>query len=117
MTEQKSVVTVNNDQLARAFVIRDAAQVQAFLDRHDSVASLLAEAHQQINRYFPKSPVALQIFSDPDDSVSDEQLVASIAVKLPPNEALKKLDQLGEAWGLAAMERANGKFCITVEFQ
>lgn len=115
MTEQKALTALNQGQVQQKFVIREADKVEAFLDNHAALVPLLLEARHQIVRYFPKSPVVLQIFTDPDDAVSDEQLVASIAVTLPPDEAMKKLDQLGEAWGLAAMERAEGKFCITIE--
>ena len=51
---------------------------------------------------------------DPDDGTW--QLVASILTSLGPDEALRRLDALDEAWWLSKAASARG-LCVTIGFE
>jgi hypothetical protein len=67
-------------------------------------------------KFFPGSEVFLEIDTDPEATI-DEQPIAFIATSLPSNEAFTRLKQFDEDWWLNALDRVQGKLCITVEFQ
>jgi len=102
--------------LESLYIFRKPEEVSQFLKANPFLVPLLLEAHGQIENYFgPHPTVALEVITDPE-AMDDRELFAFICTSLPPDEALVRLDRLDEEWWLDAMDRAEGKFCIHVEF-
>jgi hypothetical protein len=77
---------------------------------------LLREAYTHIRKYFLSSKLFLEVVADPE-AKDEEQLVVFIAANHDPDEASEALNRLDEDWWLDAMERAQDKLSITLEFQ
>jgi hypothetical protein len=92
------------------------AEVSLFLDKYPFLITVLAEAHRNIIKYFPNNPpVFLTIFADPE-GIDEDQLVASIATDLDPDEATDALSAFDKNWWLNSLKWAQDKLCITLEF-
>lgn len=102
--------------LERLYTFREREEVLWFLESYPFLASLLLEAYDNIGNYFPYTQVFLEVVSDPE-ATNDYQLVSSIATNLDPGEVIDRLEQFDEDWWLDALDRAQGKLCINVEFQ
>jgi len=102
--------------LERLYIFKDQAEVSRFLEKYPFLVPLLLEAYGHIALHFPYSQVFLEVVSDPEAS-SDSQLVAFIATSLAPGEAVNRLDRFDDAWWLDALDRAQGKLCVHLEFQ
>jgi len=86
-----------------------------FLQKYPSLAPVLLEAHDNITKYFPNNPpVFLRLNIAPED-LSEDELVASVASGLEVDTAVDMLNEFDEGWWLAALTRASGKLCITLE--
>ncbi|MBV9691689.1 MAG: hypothetical protein JO202_18485 [Ktedonobacteraceae bacterium] len=108
--------TFEHQRLESVYSFSNKEKVLGFLETKQFLILLLLEARFHIAKLFPGSEVFLEIDTDPE-TTTDEQLVAFIATSLPSNEAFARLKQLDEDWWLNALDRAQGKLCITVEFQ
>lgn len=102
--------------LERLYVFRNRAEVIWFLEKYPFLVSLLLEAYDKIGKYFPHSPLFLEVFTD-SEAVNESQLVIFIATNLTPDKAVERLDQLDEDWWLDALEQSQGKLCINLEFR
>ena len=102
--------------LEQLYVFRKPAETLHFLEANPFLVQLLQEAYANIRKYFPYSQIFLEVVTDPD-AFDEKQLVVFIAVEQNPEEASQALDQLDENWWLDAMERAQDKLCITLEFR
>jgi len=102
--------------LERLYTFREREEVLWFLESYPFLASLLLEAYDNIGNYFPHTQVFLEVVSDPE-ATNDYQLVSSIATNLDPDEVIDTLEEFDEDWWLDALDRAQGKLCINVEFQ
>jgi len=92
------------------------AEVSHFLEVNPFLIPLLREAYTHIRKYFPSSKLFLEAVADPE-VIDEVQLVVFIAANHDPDEASEALNRLDEDWWLDAMERAQDKLCITLEFQ
>ncbi|MGH9782845.1 MAG: hypothetical protein ACRD88_01560 [Terriglobia bacterium] len=98
------------------FVLRQAREVTEFLGEHPYLGPLLLEVYDHIQEHFgPRPRVALEVVADPEGT-DDRELYALIATQLPPEAALEKLERLDKGWWLSAMDRAQCKLSIDVEF-
>lgn len=105
------------EALENFYVFRERARVAAFLEEHPFLIALLFEAYGQVKQHFGSQPfIFLEVVTD-TEAADDRELYAFIPTHLPPEEALKKLEQFDNAWWLGAMGRAEGALCIDVEFQ
>jgi hypothetical protein len=103
--------------LQRWYVFRsDRLEILHFLERYPFLVSLLVGAYYNILKYFPYSLVFLTTVTDPEEFGAD-QLIASIATDLGPDEATDALNTFDKNWWLNSLKRAQGKLCITLEFQ
>ncbi len=102
--------------LERLYTFRERAEVLWFLERYPFLVSLLLEAYGKIGNHFPYPQVFLEVVTDPE-AFDDYQLVIFIATNFAPDEAVGKLEQFDEDWWLDALDRAQGKLCINVEFR
>jgi hypothetical protein len=105
----------DTDEALGQFSLREGAEVRRFIGRSQSLLDLLSEARSHLSTYFPGSKLALRVITDPE-SVDDCQLVLFIMTNLAPENALSRLQQFDDAWWVDALDRAQGKLCITLEF-
>lgn len=103
-------------EIERLYTVRRPDEVWAFLRAHPELVPLLKEAYQRIQKHFPDSPVALEVIADPE-APDDRDLWAFIQTTLPPEEALEQVNRFDEEWWLAALDKANGKLGIDVEYR
>ncbi len=98
------------------FALRQPREVTEFLEEHPHLGSLLLEAYNHIQEHFgPRPQVTLDVVIDPE-ATDDRILYLFIATPLPPENALEKLDRFDEEWWLSALDRAQGKLCVHVEY-
>ncbi len=103
--------------LEQLYIFRRRSEVTKFLVDNPFLFPFLEEAHEQIRNYFGKSAqVVLEVITDPEVT-GDRELVLFVRTSLSPDEAFKKLEQLGEEWWLDAPANARKKLCIDVEFE
>lgn len=101
--------------LEQWYTFRNRDEVSRFIEEHPFLVSLLSEAHNKITTHFPHSRVFAEVMSEPDETDGSE-LVVSVATNLAPAEALDRLGQFDKDWWLDALEQAQGKLCINMEF-
>lgn len=102
--------------LQRQYQLRNSDEVFQFLQENPHLIELLLEAYSKIGHHFPGSPIFLEVAFDPE--VGDRgELVASIATKLKPKEAIEKLNQFDDDWWLDASDVSGGKLSIGLEFR
>ena len=100
----------------RFYTLRDREAVREFVAKHPFLGSLLSEAYGRIQDHFSGSEVFLQHVVDPE--IEDyEELVAFIGTNLPPTEALDRLKRFNHEWWLDAMDRAQDKLSVSLEFR
>lgn len=104
-------------EVLRDYNIREKrAEILSFLETHPFLNSLLLEAYINIQKVFPYSHILLRVDTEPEE-LQGKQLVASIITDIGPDAAVDALTQLDKSWWLQAMKQAQGKLCITLEFQ
>jgi hypothetical protein len=106
----------NGQSIEQMYVLRRPTEVWYFIKANPFLIPLLKEAYVNIREYFPSSKIFLEVVTDPEIA-NGEQLIIFIAVDQNPEVASRSLDLLDENWWLDAMERAEDKLCITLEFQ
>ncbi len=103
--------------LQQWYVFRsERTEILRFLERNPFLVSLLIEAYYNIVKYISHSLVSLEVVHDPEE-FGTSQLIAFIATDLGPDEATDALSHFDKKWWLNSLERAQGKLCITLEFQ
>ncbi len=102
--------------LSRIYTFRRVPEVSAFLENEPSLIPSLVEARKQIESYFGDVELVIEVITEPE-AADDRELVVFIRADLPPDEALRKLEQLDEDWWLDASTEVEGKLCIHVEFK
>jgi hypothetical protein len=112
------IASSNEDvqSLEQLYRFQEPIKIYHFLEKNLFLIPLLNEAYATIRTYFPEERLYLKLVTDPE-AVDVEQLVVFIAVKNDTGEASQALEKLDEEWWLLAMERAQDKLCITLEFQ
>jgi hypothetical protein len=117
---ERSNKTVFTDPQAQAleeiYTFQEPADVQEFLTKHPFLLALLRAAPDRIRRWFPSSPLSLRVITDAEDAGQTE-LVLFIATDQNPAAAFTQLQQLDDDWWLDAMNQAQGKFHINLEFR
>ncbi|MBI4556900.1 MAG: hypothetical protein HY706_04890 [Candidatus Hydrogenedentes bacterium] len=98
------------------YSLRGADDVKAFLKKNPFLPALLTEARDYIEHYFPDQPLFLEVMHDPE-AAAGEELVVFISTELSPDDAESRIQEFDARWWLAAVSRAKGKLCITLEFQ
>ncbi len=102
--------------LDQLYDFRKPTDVSHFLEVNPFLVPLLREAYTHIRKYFLSSKLFLEVVADPE-AIDEEQLVVFIVANHDPDNASEALNRLDEEWWLGAMERAQDKLCITLEFQ
>jgi hypothetical protein len=102
-------------QLQQSYTFRDSAAVLRFLEENPFLVPVLLEAPAWIAGYFAAPKLYLAILADPETG-DENQLVLSIVINVPPDQALDQLQQFDEGWWLDVVSRTSGKLCIDVEY-
>lgn len=98
------------------FAVRNRQEVSTFLRESPFLIMLILEARIQIAKYFPESELHLETISDPE-GLEPSKLFLYISTNESPRDARPKLKSLDKEWWLAALDRAQGKLCISLEYQ
>jgi hypothetical protein len=101
--------------IEKMYVFRRSAEILQFLEENLFLIPLLKEAYIRIGSYFPSSKVSLEVVAD-QEMTDEKQLVIFISVDSDSEQATERLDRLDEEWWLDALEKTQGKLCITLEF-
>jgi hypothetical protein len=102
-------------RVEKLFSLRNSQAICSFLERNGFLIPLLIEANIEIKKHFPDSRLYLDLISDPE--VDERQLFLYICTNLTPREARPNLNRLDNDWWLAALDRARGKLCVSLEYQ
>lgn len=92
------------------------SEVQRYLESAPFLVPLLLDTYFVIRRYFPYSPMFLELVTDPE-VIGDTELVIAIAPRCSPDEAVNRYLQLIETWWVDAMERVDGKLSIFLKYR
>lgn len=110
-----SIPQADIEALEQFYTFRGRTEILQFLDRHPFLGSVLLEAPEKIRQYFPDSGLYLEVI--PDVEIADwVHLVLSILMKLDPNDAVDRLNQLDWNWGLHNSYEVRSKFFTTLEY-
>ena len=107
------------EKLGDLYTFKDSGastRVARFIERYPSLATVLLEARDPLQRIFPEGRYAPDARRDPD--IDDEQLVLSIGVRRDPSAPRDGIDRLitfQDAWGLDADRRAEGRVTVVLE--
>ncbi|NQU04587.1 MAG: hypothetical protein HQ568_00730 [Calditrichaeota bacterium] len=88
--------------------------VSEFLNKHPLLISILNEAYDHIQKYFPSSKVHLKISRDYDSTELFEELVAIIETDLSVKDTMIQLDEFDENWWDDNIDRAQDLLVIRV---
>lgn len=105
-----------SSDLSKIYTFRKPSEVSEFLRDNHFLISLLVEAYDNIEAFFPSAELILEVVTDPE-AKRDKELVVFIHTSLTPDEALDKLERLDRNWWLDASLDAGGKLCIHLEFE
>ena len=87
--------------------------VADFVRRHRQLEPLLQALRREVDaRFDPQTPVLLELATDPEEG--DTTLFARIRTTWPIDEAMRRLDDLVDAWWLDHLPRARGLLYLDV---
>ena len=111
-----SISQADVELLEQLYTFRGRTEILQFLDhRYPFLVPVLLEAPEKICQYFPDSQLFLQVI--PDAEIPDwVHLVLSILIKLDPNDAVERFNQLDWNWGLHNSYEVRSKFFTTLEY-
>lgn len=116
MIVEATAATNDLEELERLYSLRKPLHVRRFLSDHAFLVPLLVAAFDVTTLYFAPLTLALEVIADPE-SMDDRQLVLFVVLHLTPAEAFAKLERFDAEWWLDAMDEAQGRLCISLEFQ
>lgn len=91
------------------YVMINPTKIKDFLKANRYLISLVSEAHQELQRFFPHSPISMKIHQN--------ELVVAVKTSISPEDADERLNNFDDEWWIDASTRSNARLCITVEFQ
>lgn len=103
------------NRLAERFRLREPDDVLCYLSDNPFLVPLVLEARDKAHEYFSeRPPLVLHLAEYPDDG--SRELFLLIQTAQPPAAALAKLDRFDQEWWLDALERAEGKLNVKLEY-
>lgn len=99
------------------YTVRRPEEVYQFLSDNPRLVDALLEAPQHIRKYFKDAELVLEMETDPEAERLIQMLFIYIQINIEPEDAIVKLHQLDNSWGMAIAGLANGKLCVHVEYQ
>jgi len=91
-------------------------EVKHILKKHPFLIQLLREARNEIERYFPDTPVLLEPATESEGADTD-RVVGFIMTNLDPDTAIEILHRFDRGWWLNALKQAQGKLSMTLGFR
>ena len=116
MSKKNALVTTAAGALDEKYTFRDREKVLNFLDEYPFLMQLLMDAYPVIRQHFPYTPLTLRLMNDPE-MIGDTHLLILITTDYGADETLQRLDRIDEDWWLGALEKAQGKLSINVDFR
>lgn len=102
-------------QLEEIYTFREVDAVVDFLKKHPFLHTLLLEAPQQIERYFPDAPLFLEIDIDPEGS-GEPKLLLVIGTRLDADTTFEKLNVFNDEWWLPNLKTTRRVLKTYIEF-
>ena len=103
------------NRLAGRFTLREPDEVVVYLNHNPMLIPLILEAGDKAQEYFAERPaLALHLAEYPDDG--SRELFLLIQTAQPPEAALTQLDRFDQEWWLDALDRAEGKLNVKLEY-
>ncbi|MDQ2809140.1 MAG: hypothetical protein M3Z04_19890 [Chloroflexota bacterium] len=90
--------------------------VRAFLQQHPEVVTFLTEAPPHLRRYFPDSPLCLDVIIDPDGSGAPE-IQLTIVPTGAPEDAIAGFEQFTAEWWGEQFVQLQGKVGVLLEYR
>lgn len=101
--------------LEHSYTFRGRTEVLQFLGKYPDLVPVLLEAPGKIRQYFPASQLFLELERDPE-VIDYLRLVLAILMKLNPDDAVDRLNQLDQNWELHTSNQLRSKFFTTLEY-
>jgi len=98
------------------FNVRNREEVGVFFRENRFLITLAIEARIAIKRHFPEAQLFLEVLKDAE-GIDPDILYLYVSTDLSPTDARPKLKALDNDWWIAALDRARGKLCISLEYQ
>jgi hypothetical protein len=111
-----AIIATSKPGIESLLTFRGREEVSYFLRENPFLVTLILEARSEIGKQFPDSQLFLEVLSD-TEGIDPDRLYLYISTDLPPTEARPRLKALDNDWWLAALNRAQGKLCISLEYQ
>ena len=100
--------------LHELFDFRDASAISSFLQTNPFLSDVLLGAYYSASKWFGNNtPLALEVFSDPDEGY--DQLFLLIRTQLPADDAQQRLDALYDDWWLDVIPTVQHTMAIDIE--
>lgn len=116
------LATVQVQQLAPLYTLREPIELVQFFRTHLSLVPLLIEVYHKVKLYLLDAQVFLQFVADSDSDNMEARstngdLVVSIVTQLSPADAVLNLQQFYEQWWLYTADEAQDKekICFNLE--
>jgi len=87
-------------------------KVKDFVEKRTYLKDIIIRARNEIHKYFPEETLAIDVFSDPEEEHSRDELVIHIITERDPGVALKALDRFDENWWLDASLGIEDVLCV-----
>jgi hypothetical protein len=102
-------------ELEQLYTLRKADEVIGYIRENPHLLPFLKFAPDLIKKYFPKAPLFLTLFIDPDN-LTDRYLTIYIGTNYNVDETLARLYELEDEWFFYVIEKTNRKLTILIEF-
>lgn len=110
-----SIPQADITQLEQLYTFRGRTEVLQFLEQYPFLVPVLLEAPEKIRHYFPDSQLFLEVV--PDAEIIDwVLLVLSILMKLDPDEAVDRLNQMDMEWWVHTSYEVRKNVCTLLEY-
>lgn len=111
-----AIIATSKPGIESLLTFRGREEVSYLLRENPFLVTLILEARSEIRKHFPDSQLFLEVLSD-TEGIDPDRLYLYISTDLSPTEARPRLKVLDYDWWLAALNRAQGKLCISLEYQ
>lgn len=103
---------------AQVLAISPGSPVCTFIFEHPIIVPIFEEIYSKLCGVFGKDlmSIKLEIFSDPEATIAENQLFILAQTRLDAKVAIEKLDRFENEWWLDNMHRANNLISVDVEF-
>lgn len=109
------ILQADIEALEHLYTFRGRTEILQFLDKYPFLVPVLLEAPEKIRNCFPESKLFLEVV--PDAEVVDwVLLVLSILMKLEPDDAVDKLNQMDMEWWIHTPYEVRKNVCTILEY-